>query len=501
MKKILSIFLFCIIIFTLCACSTKNEDSESLLTAVLNNEKTFITENGEAVLLQNYLTSHSIPSLSSPIEYVFVDFDEDKVDELVINISSDYGLYLVLHYNGFDIYGYEFGIRSLNVLKTDGSFIGSNGAASTYYCRLTFEDNNANVIYTAVKDSRMNRFELNGEEAPIESINEYINDWNLKESVEWIKYSSSSDITHTQEITAVNSNDKINVSNNLTKINLNNYISVSFEGNNLAGYGSVKLDKEKFLLDHINNISFNKDNLQVYRELYDNTNKSAANAITKYISVDLDKRSDLSNGDTVKTVWKIDEEKVNTYFEWDYVCTSETFTVTGLTEADVFDPFDTVKIVFSGIAPNGSASIYNQGTNYGGTYNITPSNNLKNGDIITVTYSCSDKATMIKKYGKYPSYFEKNYTVSGLDSTVQSNIEPENQSSMNDNVKKIMGRVAISSGSLNIRSEASIGDNVIGQIYKDELLEIVKQDGTWYQIITLDGVCGYVGSTYIELIE
>jgi len=495
MKRLLSVFLFCMLIFTLSACSTKNDDSKSLLTSVLNNEKTFITEKGEAVLLHNYLLDNSksysqLPA--SPEEYVFVDFDNDSIDELVINISSDYGLYLVLHYNGLDIYGYEFGIRSLLSLKTDGSFIGSNGAASTYYCRLTFEDNKANIVYTAIKDSTMNQFELNGKEASIQSINEYINDWNLKKSVEWIKYQPSFDTTLEKEIVATDSN-------NLTKINLNNYILVSFQGNNLAGHGSVMFDKEKFLLDHIKNVSFNKENLQVYRELYGNTEKSAANTITKYISVDLDKRNDLSNGDIVKTIWKIDEEKVNTYFVWDYVYTSETFTVTGLTDADTFDPFDTVEIEFSGVSPYGSAHVYSIASSYGGEYKVTPKNNLKNGDIVKVTYSCSDKATMIKNYGKYPSSYEKNYTVNGLASSEQSNVDFKNQSSVNDNTEKKVGRISIQSGSLNVREENNIDGKVIGQVYKDEVVHILEQDGVWYQIITADGLIGYVSTTYVEI--
>ena len=67
--------------------------------------------------------------------------------------------------------------------------------------------------------------------------------------------------------------------------------------------------------------------------------------------------------------------------------------------------------------------------------------------------------------------------------------------------EKLFGRVAIQSGSLNIRSVGSIDGNVIGQAYKDELLEIVRQDGKWYQVVTADGVQGYVSSTYVEIIN
>ena len=205
-----------------------------------------------------------------------------------------------------------------------------------------------------------------------------------------------------------------------SQINLNNYISVKFEGNNLAGYASVKFDKEKFLLDNINNITFNKQNEQVYRELYGNTDKSAANAILSYVSVSLNKNSKLSNGDTVETIWNFNEEKIKTYFEWNYVCTSQSYTVAGLTEADTFDPFEKVEVSFSGNAPYAKASVYNYGYDYNGSYTLSQSDNLKNGDEIKVIYNCEDKATMIANYGKYPSSYEKTYKVSGLNTYVQS---------------------------------------------------------------------------------
>lgn len=79
-------------------------------------------------------------------------------------------------------------------------------------------------------------------------------------------------------------------------------------------------------------------------------------------------------------------------------------------------------------------------------------------------------------------------------------VENNSSDTVSDDKKK-MGRVSIQNGSLNIRSENSIGDNVIGQAYKDELLEIVQQDGKWYRIVTANGVQGYVSATYVEIIN
>ena len=209
---------------------------------------------------------------------------------------------------------------------------------------------------------------------------------------------------------------------NSTVINLDKYVSVQFEGKDLAGRASVTFDKEQFLLDNIGNISFNQENLQVYHELYGNTGKSAAYTIMQYISVHLSKITKLSNGDTVETVWMFDTEVIETYFVWEYTCSSQHFTVEGLKEAGTFDPFEEINVTFSGIAPYGEANVYNRMIElyYGGSFEISPCSNLKNGDQVTVTYTCDDKATMIAKHGVYPASYEKTYTVSGLNTYVQS---------------------------------------------------------------------------------
>lgn len=218
---------------------------------------------------------------------------------------------------------------------------------------------------------------------------------------------------NSNETISVNSNNTDNSTNDSAQINLNKYVSVEFKEYNLAGYGSVKFDKEAFLLDHIKNVSFNEENLAVYKELYGSTDESAAKSILNYISARLEKKNKLSNGDTVQLVWEIDTHMVNTYFKLDYICSEQTFTVTGLKDADSFDPFEKVKVYFLGTAPYGKAEVYNYGTNYG-RYGVTPAENLKNGDKVTVTFYCDDKSIMIEKYHMYPSAYEKIYIVSGL---------------------------------------------------------------------------------------
>lgn len=105
---------------------------------------------------------------------------------------------------------------------------------------------------------------------------------------------------------------------------------------------------------------------------------------------------------------------------------------------------------------------------------------------------------------KYTGITYNNVTVASASTTVTDDTATKTTSNASNNTssgEKQMGRVDIQSGSLNIRAASSIEGEVIGQAYKDEVLEIVSQDGIWYQVITDDGVKGYVSSTYVKIIK
>ena len=63
------------------------------------------------------------------------------------------------------------------------------------------------------------------------------------------------------------------------------------------------------------------------------------------------------------------------------------------------------------------------------------------------------------------------------------------------------GKIAIQKGSLNVRAQGSIEGDVIGQVYKGDIVQIVSQDDAWYQIFTSDGTQGYVSATYVEVVN
>lgn len=67
--------------------------------------------------------------------------------------------------------------------------------------------------------------------------------------------------------------------------------------------------------------------------------------------------------------------------------------------------------------------------------------------------------------------------------------------------KSLMGEVSVEK--LNIRSTPSSdnNDNIVKELAKDDVVEIVQDMGNWYQVCTATGVDGYVMSEYIKVHE
>ena len=114
-------------------------------------------------------------------------YKKDGMDEMIINISVDLGFYLVLHNEAEKVYGYEFVIRSIQSLKSDGSFIRSGGAMSTCYSCMNFDKQNVKVIDIAIKDDINQIYELYGKQSSVEELDKYIANWNQKVNVTWMK--------------------------------------------------------------------------------------------------------------------------------------------------------------------------------------------------------------------------------------------------------------------------------------------------------------------------
>ena len=199
-------------------------------------------------------------------------------------------------------------------------------------------------------------------------------------------------------------------------INLNDYVRIKYGWVNTAGRVSISFDREQFLLDNMKKIEYNYENYRAYQEYYGVYNyRSAATSFLRFISVALSPHEGhLSNGDQVNTIWTVDEKSINNYFVLDYKYSSQTYTVSNLPEPEAVDPFEGLRLEIWGSSSHpATAYLYHGSAPFSG-YEITPYENLKNGDTITIKINYDSKQSMIEQYGKYPSRDVMEYTISGI---------------------------------------------------------------------------------------
>lgn len=159
------------------------KEVQALLSDVMNNKKKFTTENNKETYLKDFVI---IENQKAKVDkYAYVDMDSDGILELVILTTSDYGAYVVLHYENGVIYGYKIGIRSLESLKKDGTFISSSGATSNEYSTMSFDKNKYKITAFAKYDTVNNVYEVDGNKVDKEVAKEYTDNWSKRENVEW----------------------------------------------------------------------------------------------------------------------------------------------------------------------------------------------------------------------------------------------------------------------------------------------------------------------------
>lgn len=130
-----------------------------------------------------------------------------------------------------------------------------------------------------------------------------------------------------------------------------------------------------------------------------------------------DDSTDHKNGDEISVKFKWEED-----FEEDcsYQISSdeEKFEISGLEAAEEIDPFEGIKVEFSGVAPKGEVTINTDGCNSyareNGYYSVKDSNNysLSNGDKVTVIYEYYENTFISDK--KMVTQDTKEFMVEGL---------------------------------------------------------------------------------------
>ena len=190
---------------------------------------------------------------------------------------------------------------------------------------------------------------------------------------------------------------------------LNDYLTVDFNGYDTVGTAKASLDIDSILRDNADDLKIDADNFVSALTAYDDF----------YSKLDgkLDKNEELSNGDKVKFTWNdIDTKKFKGKYSVKLKFSDAEFVVSGLEEAEKFNPFDYINVTYEGFAPYGKLNIKKEGNMpVSVAYEADKADHLSNGDKVII------KATGYDNFEEYclsrgyiPTATEQEFTVGGL---------------------------------------------------------------------------------------
>lgn len=223
--------------------------------------------------------------------------------------------------------------------------------------------------------------------------------------------------------------------NRTPTIDVSKYMTLSADGYNTVGKLNISFDTEKLEKDYGKQIAtrFKKQMKNLKDDTYGLSSLTAS--LYDGYEADLfaetcatgsaDKTKNLSNGDVVTYTWDDNSDGAEEAFGVKVKYTDITYTVSGLASVNTFDAFDGVDVEFSGISPDGRATVNSLPTAaeaQGLYYTLDENSGLSNGDTVTLTVHSNrdDFSDCIDKYGAMPQATEKTFTVAGLNEYVTS---------------------------------------------------------------------------------
>lgn len=206
MKKTILIIIFVVLIIGISVPLNYligNLGIQNILIEAMNSRTYIYTEENEKTFFKDYKIGNVENAVAD--KYTFVDLDEDKTKELVILTDSNYGAYIVLRYDKKKnkVFSYCLGIREFQDIKMDGTFSSSGGAGYNSYNRIEFNNNKKKIINLAINYVDSGEHKINDKDVTKEEIEEFVNEWNKKESCIWKTYGIA-------KSTSSNSSDEVN---------------------------------------------------------------------------------------------------------------------------------------------------------------------------------------------------------------------------------------------------------------------------------------------------
>lgn len=206
------------------------------------------------------------------------------------------------------------------------------------------------------------------------------------------------------------------------KVSLDKYIQISSSGYDSKGTATVSFDYSKFEDDYGKKIKLSKkeDRVKFSNKYSGELSKSDANLLIQAcVKMELDKDSNLKNGDTINLKLYCDDELAEKYFGVKFIYSDIKYTVDNLENIDKFNPFDYIKVTFSGTSPNGKVNIEKDSSRKelsDISLIVDKTSHIKIGETVKISadyYTSEDD--FVKKYGSIIETNDKEYICDSLD--------------------------------------------------------------------------------------
>lgn len=195
-----------------------------------------------------------------------------------------------------------------------------------------------------------------------------------------------------------------------TEIILNDYLEVGFVGYDTDGRVEASLNYEALLEDNAKAFGLDAESSL-------NTVLSLESMLDESINLVVDKNTALSNGDVISMTWTVSSAEIEKQYNLKFVYHDISCNVEGLTALKKYDAFEYFDIAFEGLNGYARAIYVDNGINLGFDYEVSKTENISNGDKITVTVTSRNGLDLNKRLlreGYYIEVWTKDYEVSGL---------------------------------------------------------------------------------------